>query len=72
MRRALRYRCRRAYGWRARQKLSIYEALKKELLQPEGDRGPCLEAQAGTGHVIDPALVRLTVDEAVRAGPGGP
>ncbi|XP_055401544.1 plectin isoform X15 [Bubalus kerabau] len=56
----------------ARQKLSIYEALKKELLQPEAAVA-LLEAQAGTGHVIDPATsTRLTVDEAVRAGLVGP
>ncbi|XP_068840201.1 plectin isoform X6 [Capricornis sumatraensis] len=56
----------------ARQKLSIYEALKKELLQPEAAVA-LLEAQAGTGHVIDPATsARLTVDEAVRAGLVGP
>ncbi|XP_066235828.1 plectin isoform X18 [Saccopteryx leptura] len=56
----------------AGQRLSIYEALKKELLQPEGAVA-LLEAQAGTGHVIDPATsTRLTVDEAVRAGLVGP
>ncbi|XP_055288100.1 plectin isoform X5 [Moschus berezovskii] len=56
----------------ARQKLSIYEALKKELLQPEAAVA-LLEAQAGTGHIIDPATsTRLTVDEAVRAGLVGP
>ncbi|XP_066121561.1 plectin isoform X12 [Saccopteryx bilineata] len=56
----------------AGQRLSIYEALKKELLQLEGAVA-LLEAQAGTGHVIDPATsTRLTVDEAVRAGLVGP
>ncbi|OWK04173.1 hypothetical protein Celaphus_00016118 [Cervus elaphus hippelaphus] len=56
----------------SRQKLSIYEALKKELLQPEAAVA-LLEAQAGTGHIIDPATsTRLTVDEAVRAGLVGP
>ncbi|KAG8515369.1 Plectin, partial [Galemys pyrenaicus] len=55
-----------------RQKLSIYEALKKNLLQPEVAVA-LLEAQAGTGHIIDPATsTRLTVDEAVRAGLVGP
>ncbi|XP_058421109.1 plectin isoform X10 [Diceros bicornis minor] len=54
------------------QKLSIYEALKKDLLQPEVAVA-LLEAQAGTGHIIDPATsARLTVDEAVRAGLVGP
>ncbi|XP_029325770.1 plectin isoform X9 [Mus caroli] len=56
----------------AGQKLSIYEALKKDLLQPEVAVA-LLEAQAGTGHIIDPATsARLTVDEAVRAGLVGP
>ncbi|XP_058436796.1 plectin isoform X19 [Marmota monax] len=56
----------------AGQKLSIYEALKKDLLQPDVALA-LLEAQAGTGHIIDPATsARLTVDEAVRAGLVGP
>uniref|UniRef100_G1LIB6 Plectin n=1 Tax=Ailuropoda melanoleuca TaxID=9646 RepID=G1LIB6_AILME len=56
----------------AGQKLSIYEALKKDLLPVEAAVA-LLEAQAGTGHVIDPATsARLTVDEAVRAGLVGP
>ncbi|XP_073749469.1 plectin isoform X8 [Callorhinus ursinus] len=56
----------------AGQKLSIYEALKKDLLPPEAAVA-LLEAQAGTGHIIDPATsARLTVDEAVRAGLVGP
>ncbi|XP_053415503.1 plectin isoform X2 [Nycticebus coucang] len=56
----------------AGQKLSIYEALKKGLLQPDVALA-LLEAQAGTGHIIDPATSsRLTVDEAVRAGLVGP
>uniref|UniRef100_A0ABI7VSV9 Plectin n=1 Tax=Felis catus TaxID=9685 RepID=A0ABI7VSV9_FELCA len=56
----------------AGQRLSVYEALKKDLLQPEAAVA-LLEAQAGTGHVIDPATsARLTVDEAVRAGLVGP
>nr|KAF6395897.1 plectin [Molossus molossus] len=54
------------------QKLSIYEALKKDLLQPEMAVA-LLEAQAGTGHIIDPTTsARLTVDEAVRASLVGP
>ncbi|XP_063087307.1 plectin isoform X28 [Cavia porcellus] len=56
----------------AGQKLSIYEALKKGLLQPDVAVA-LLEAQAGTGHMIDPGTsARLTVDEAVRAGLVGP
>ncbi|OBS74111.1 hypothetical protein A6R68_15352, partial [Neotoma lepida] len=50
------------------QKLSIYEALKKDLLQPDVAVA-LLEVQAGTGHIIDPATsAQLTVDEAVHAG----
>uniref|UniRef100_A0A2K6G846 Plectin n=1 Tax=Propithecus coquereli TaxID=379532 RepID=A0A2K6G846_PROCO len=56
----------------AGQKVSIYETLKKDLLQPDVAVA-LLEAQAGTGHIIDPATsARLTVDEAVRAGLVGP
>ncbi|XP_049621507.1 plectin isoform X1 [Suncus etruscus] len=56
----------------AGQRLSIYEALKRDLLSPEVAI-PLLEAQAGTGHILDPATsARLTVDEAVRAGLVGP
>ncbi|XP_065751337.1 plectin isoform X2 [Phocoena phocoena] len=56
----------------AGQKLSIYEALRRDLLRPEAAVA-LLEAQAGTGHIIDPATsARLTVDEAVRAGLVGP
>uniref|UniRef100_A0A2I2Z6X6 Plectin n=1 Tax=Gorilla gorilla gorilla TaxID=9595 RepID=A0A2I2Z6X6_GORGO len=56
----------------AGQKLSIYNALKKDLL-PSDMAVALLEAQAGTGHIIDPATsARLTVDEAVRAGLVGP
>nr|KAF6270855.1 plectin [Myotis myotis] len=54
------------------QKMSLYEALKRDLLQPEAAVA-LLEAQAGTGHIIDPATsTRLTVDEAVRASLVGP
>ncbi|XP_054375217.2 plectin isoform X25 [Pongo abelii] len=56
----------------AGQKLNIYDALKKDLL-PSDMAVALLEAQAGTGHIIDPATsARLTVDEAVRAGLVGP
>ncbi|XP_051687173.1 plectin isoform X29 [Oryctolagus cuniculus] len=56
----------------AGQKMSVYEALRKDLLQPDVAVA-LLEAQAGTGHIIDPATsARLTVDEAVRAGLVGP
>uniref|UniRef100_A0A2K5E8M0 Plectin n=1 Tax=Aotus nancymaae TaxID=37293 RepID=A0A2K5E8M0_AOTNA len=56
----------------AGQKLSIYDALKKDLL-PSDVAVALLEAQAGTGHIVDPSTsARLTVDEAVRAGLVGP
>ncbi|XP_058132135.1 plectin isoform X18 [Dasypus novemcinctus] len=56
----------------AGQKLSVYEALRRDLLAPE-EALALLEAQAGTGHVIDPATsARLTVDEAVKASLVGP
>ncbi|XP_064240783.1 plectin isoform X19 [Aotus nancymaae] len=56
----------------AGQKLSIYNALKKDLL-PSDVAVALLEAQAGTGHIVDPSTsARLTVDEAVRAGLVGP
>ncbi|XP_074118523.1 plectin isoform X8 [Sminthopsis crassicaudata] len=54
------------------QKLSAYEALKKNLLKPEVALS-LLEAQAGTGHIIDPLKnTRLSVDEAVKSGLVGP
>ncbi|XP_068953172.1 plectin isoform X11 [Petaurus breviceps papuanus] len=54
------------------QKLSPYEALKKNLLKPEVALS-LLEAQAGTGHIIDPLKnARLSVDEAVKSGLVGP
>ncbi|XP_064910841.1 plectin isoform X36 [Columba livia] len=56
----------------SKQKLSIYQALKKGLINPEVAR--CLlEAQAATGFMIDPIKNEmLTVDEAVRKGVVGP
>ncbi|XP_020851009.1 LOW QUALITY PROTEIN: plectin [Phascolarctos cinereus] len=54
------------------QKLSPYEALRKNLLKPEVALS-LLEAQAGTGHIIDPLKnARLSVDEAVKSGLVGP
>ncbi|XP_028919848.1 plectin isoform X5 [Ornithorhynchus anatinus] len=56
----------------SKQKLSVYQALKKGLVNPEVAR-TLLEAQAATGFLIDPARgQRLTVDEAVRKGLVGP
>ncbi|XP_030409962.1 plectin isoform X6 [Gopherus evgoodei] len=54
------------------QKFTLYGALKKNLLKPEAAL-PLLEAQAGTGYIIDPVRnEKLSVDEAVRAGIVGP
>ncbi|XP_043363133.1 plectin isoform X9 [Dermochelys coriacea] len=54
------------------QKFTLYDALKKNLLKPEAAL-PLLEAQAGTGYIIDPVRnEKLSVDEAVRAGIVGP
>ncbi|XP_058515466.1 plectin isoform X1 [Ochotona princeps] len=56
----------------AARKVSFYEALKRDML-PADTALALLEAQAGTGHMLDPATsARLTVDEAVRAGLVGP
>uniref|UniRef100_A0A8D0EWZ2 Epiplakin 1 n=1 Tax=Strix occidentalis caurina TaxID=311401 RepID=A0A8D0EWZ2_STROC len=56
----------------SKQKLSIYQALKKGLITSEVARS-LLEAQAATGFMIDPAKNEmLTVDEAVRKGVVGP
>ncbi|XP_053101024.1 plectin isoform X6 [Hemicordylus capensis] len=55
-----------------KQKLSIYQAMKKGLVSPEVAR-PLLEAQAATGFIVDPVKNdMLTVDEAVRKGVVGP
>ncbi|XP_023266265.1 plectin-like isoform X15 [Seriola lalandi dorsalis] len=52
--------------------MSFYQAMKKDLMRP----GPALimlEAQAGTGYVVDPVHnQKYTVDEAVKAGVVGP
>ncbi|XP_062987335.1 plectin isoform X3 [Elgaria multicarinata webbii] len=56
----------------SKQKLSVYQALKKGLISPEVAR-PLLEAQAATGFLVDPTKNEmLTVDEAVRKGVVGP
>ncbi|XP_067256211.1 plectin isoform X10 [Chanodichthys erythropterus] len=53
-------------------KISIYQAMKREMLKPDIAIG-LLEAQAATGFIIDPARNEmLTVDEAVRKGVVGP
>ncbi|XP_064010405.1 plectin [Pogoniulus pusillus] len=56
----------------SKQKLSVYQALKKGLISSEVARS-LLEAQAATGFMIDPVKNEmLTVDEAVRKGVVGP
>ncbi|XP_073781843.1 plectin isoform X44 [Danio rerio] len=53
-------------------KISIYQAMKREILKPEIAIG-LLEAQAATGFIVDPVRNEmLTVDEAVRKGVVGP
>ncbi|XP_041336391.1 plectin-like, partial [Pyrgilauda ruficollis] len=54
------------------QKLTFYEALKRNLLKPEVALS-LLEAQAATGYIIDPVANKLfSVDEAVKAEVVGP
>ncbi|XP_039973197.1 plectin isoform X3 [Xiphias gladius] len=56
----------------SKETMSFYQAMKKDMLRP----GPALimlEAQAGTGYVVDPVHnQKYTVDEAVKAGVVGP
>ncbi|XP_059496941.1 plectin-like isoform X6 [Stegostoma tigrinum] len=53
-------------------KMSFYEAMKKNLLSPSTAES-LLEAQAGSGFIVDPVRNRtLTVDEAVKEGLVGP
>ncbi|XP_076136427.1 plectin-like isoform X22 [Alosa pseudoharengus] len=55
-----------------RERLSIYQAMKKNMIRP-GTAFELLEAQAATGYVIDPIKnLKLTVNEAVRMGIVGP
>ncbi|XP_056901477.1 plectin-like isoform X38 [Takifugu flavidus] len=52
--------------------MSFYQAMKKDLMRP-GPALNMLEAQAGTGFLIDPVRnQKYTVDEAVKAGVVGP
>ncbi|XP_064910800.1 epiplakin [Columba livia] len=54
------------------QRISIYEAMKKNLMVP-GVALPLLEAQAATGFIIDPVNnQKLSVDDAVKEGVIGP
>uniref|UniRef100_A0A6J0UHJ6 Plectin isoform X5 n=1 Tax=Pogona vitticeps TaxID=103695 RepID=A0A6J0UHJ6_9SAUR len=56
----------------SKQKLSVYQALKKGLISTEVARS-LLEAQAASGFIVDPIKNEmLTVDEAVRKGVVGP
>ncbi|XP_072895093.1 plectin-like [Hemitrygon akajei] len=55
-----------------KEKMSFYQAMKKNLLRPRIAE-ILLEAQAGTGFLIDPVKNRtLTVDNAVKDGLIGP
>ncbi|KAM6899220.1 LOW QUALITY PROTEIN: plectin a [Xenentodon cancila] len=55
-----------------KEKMSLYQALKKELLSPEMAVN-LLEAQAATGFMIDPVKnERIPVDEAVKLSLVGP
>ncbi|XP_068094244.1 plectin isoform X4 [Hyperolius riggenbachi] len=54
------------------EKLSLYDAIRKNLLKPAIALS-LLEAQAGTGFIIDPVTSELLpVDDAVKAGTVGP
>ncbi|XP_048880685.1 plectin-like isoform X4 [Brienomyrus brachyistius] len=55
-----------------KEKMSIYQAMKKKLLRHNTGL-VLLEAQAATGFIVDPITNQLlTVDEAVKAGIVGP
>lgn len=54
------------------EKLSIYQAMKKNVLQQDTGLA-LLEAQAGTGFITDPVKnLKHSVDDAVKAGVVGP
>ncbi|KAL4629795.1 plectin-like [Arapaima gigas] len=55
-----------------KEKISIYEAIKKNLLT-QSTGTALLEAQAATGFILDPVKnLHLTVDDAVKSGVVGP
>ncbi|XP_078085939.1 plectin-like isoform X6 [Mustelus asterias] len=55
-----------------KEKMSLYEAMKKNLLSPSIAEA-LLEAQAASGFIVDPVRNQtLTVDEAVKSGLIGP
>ncbi|XP_061903122.1 plectin a isoform X2 [Entelurus aequoreus] len=54
------------------EKLSIYQAMKNNILQPNTGLA-LLEAQAGTGFITDPVKnMKYSVDDSVKAGTVGP
>ncbi|XP_026148889.1 plectin isoform X10 [Mastacembelus armatus] len=56
----------------SKETMSFYQAMKKGMMKP-GPALNMLEAQAGTGYVVDPVYTqKYTVDEAVKAGVVGP
>uniref|UniRef100_A0A3Q1JVK5 Plectin b n=1 Tax=Anabas testudineus TaxID=64144 RepID=A0A3Q1JVK5_ANATE len=56
----------------SKETMSFYDAMKKDMMRP-GPALNMLEAQAGTGYVVDPVHNQnYTVDEAVKAGVVGP
>ncbi|XP_028280536.1 plectin-like isoform X7 [Parambassis ranga] len=56
----------------SKETMSFYQAMKKDMMRP-GPALHMLEAQAGTGYVVDPVQnQKYTVDEAVKAGAVGP
>ncbi|XP_036393988.1 plectin-like isoform X2 [Megalops cyprinoides] len=55
-----------------KEKMSLYQAMKKDMLRT-GPALNLLEAQAGTGFIVDTVKnQKLTVDDAVKAGVVGP
>lgn len=56
----------------SKETMSFYDAMKKDIMRP-GPALNMLEAQAGTGYVVNPVLNKnYTVDEAVKASVVGP
>ncbi|XP_029306770.1 plectin isoform X4 [Cottoperca gobio] len=56
----------------SKETMSFYQAMKKDMMRA-GPALNMLEAQAGTGYVVDPIHdQKYTVDEAVKAGVVGP
>ncbi|KAM9852487.1 plectin-like [Aulostomus maculatus] len=56
----------------SKETMSFYKAMKMDMMRP-GPALNMLEAQAGTGYMVDPVSnQKYTVDEAVKAGVVGP